>query len=230
MPQNPNTLALELSRRNGSVAMMNQDGNVESLHVCCNKREEDDIFPAIDEIRDRLGLLGSDIELVIVNTGPGGFTGLRTAVSIAKMISLANQATIVPVESPIVCAEQSSLGAGPFLYISSVKGEQFWLSTVQQTSNGWECESANSTASDVGTKLDGIQGVFADEFIPQEAQRIIEQHAVAIHPIALSATALLRVGVSFFHAGSSVHPSQLLPTYPREPEAVRKWKAKDSTK
>ena len=36
--------------------------------------------------------------------------------------------------------------------------------------------------------------------------------------------------VKLFKDGCSVHPSELLPMYPREPEAVRRWKAKDSTK
>lgn len=230
MPAHPNTIALELSQRNGSVAMMNNFGHVESKRVDCNKRNEDDIFPALEELKNKLQLFGSNIELVVVNTGPGGFTGLRTSVSIAKMISLANQATIVPVESAIVCAEHSNAGTGPFLVISSVKDDYFWLSRVQQVAGTWECESANSTATELSTMIDGIQAVFADEFIPAEAHRFIEQREVPILPISLDASALLRVGVSLYHAGSSIDPAQLLPTYPREPEAVVKWKAKDTTK
>lgn len=229
MPSFPSTLALEFSQRDGSIAMMNSEGKIECKSVSSLKREEDDTFSTIDEIKKKLQMSASDVELVIVNTGPGGFTGLRTSVSIAKMISLANNATIVPVEAAVVCAEHANIGDGPFLVISSVKRKQFWLSKVQQTGIGWECESANSTASDVNMKLVGIQTVFADEYIPEDAQHLIEKHGVAIHPIALSATALLRVGVGLFHAGISVDPSQLLPTYSREPEAVRKWKTKDST-
>jgi hypothetical protein len=146
------------------------------------------------------------------------------------MISLVNHASIVPVESAIVCAEHSGIGDGPFFVVSSVKGEHFWLSKVQQTASGWECESAISTTESLGSILGDIQAVFADEFIPEEAHSLLMRNEIPIYPLVLSATALLRIGVKLFKDGCSVHPSELLPMYPREPEAVRRWKAKDSTK
>jgi len=230
MTNHPNTLALELSQRTGSVAMMNSDGEVESKNIDCNRRDEDDIFPAIDLIANNLKLFANEIELVVVSIGPGGFSGLRTSVAIAKMVALANNAKVVSVESAIVCVEHAAIGYGPFLVLSSVKDEHFWLSKVAKQKDRWQCESENVGVETLRSSMGGIQGVFADEFLPKDAKCIFEQEGIPIHRSSLDAIALLRIGVNLYKRGLCTDPAQLVPIYPREPEAVRKWKAKDTPK
>lgn len=228
MSSKPITLSLELSGRYGSIALMNRDGETITSHPVGGKREEDDVFPSIEKGATSLCITPGEIELVAVSIGPGGFTGLRTSVAIAKMVALASNATIISVETAIVTVQQANRGDGPFLVISCVKGNQFWLSTIVKKDGNWNCVSKNTSTEALASELNAVTGVFADEFIPVEARMLIEQHAVPIYQSAPDAMSLLKIGLDLYQAGNSVDPSELLPLYPREPEAVRIWKARKS--
>jgi tRNA threonylcarbamoyladenosine biosynthesis protein TsaB len=67
-------------------------------------RHSAEIFPAIRDLLDRVGRDPSEIEHVYVSCGPGSFSGLRIAATIAKMMNLANAARIVAVDTLDVVA------------------------------------------------------------------------------------------------------------------------------
>lgn len=221
---NPTAISLELSQRHGSVAMMNSVGEIKSEKVHGSNRDADDVLPTIDTISESLGIDPQDIELVVVNIGPGGFTGLRTSVSISKMIALASGAKLVQVELAVSVANQSNTGDGPFLVISSVKEDSFWLSLVTKKNDNWVCESKNATTKTLNENINDVHSVFADEHLPNEAKLFIEQHGVQLLPIETDATSLLEVGIGLYKENRVVDPTDLLPLYPRVPEAVRVWK------
>lgn len=229
MAKQPTTLALEFSQRVGSIAMMNCGGDIESCEVDSGKREKDDVFPSIETMSISLGITPIELELLVVSVGPGGFTGLRTSVAIAKMVALASEAKVVSVESAIVTVQQANIGTGPFLVISSVKGDGCWASTIKKNDCGWECDSRNASVTSLGHELDGIKAVFADEFLPEQASTQCKEHQVEIHPCNPDATALLQIGLTAYNNGEFVDPDHLLPIYPREPEAVRLWNERRST-
>lgn len=224
----PITLSLELSHRTGSIAMMNDNGDVECRNVDIGKREKDDIFPSMEKLSRALSITPRHMELVVVSSGPGGFTGLRTSTSIAKMIALASGAKLVSVESAIVIASQAALGDGPFLVISSVKRDHFWLSTVQNKDGGWMCESNNASVDTLKSSVDGILAVFADEFIPDNAKSILSHCHIPLHQSNPNAETLLKIGLNLYTKGTCIEPEQLSPIYSREPEAVRMWQERHS--
>ncbi len=224
----PTSLALEFSSKTGSIALMSSAGETITASITIGRREDDDIFPSIEKNAATLGISPRDITLVIVSIGPGGFTGLRTAVAIAKMIALVSGATIVPVESAIVTVQQANQGAGPFAVISSVKDDEFWFSNIVMTDDAWVCTSKLTTSNDLLRNLKGVVGVFADSYVPEEATGIIQQQNIPMYTSAPNAKALLQVGLELYTAGKSTEPASLLPLYPREPEAVRLWNARKS--
>lgn len=225
-PDTPTTLALELSSNSGSIALMNNSGESLLVPITVGRNEEDDVFPSIEKTAKDLGISADDLELLVVSIGPGGFTGLRTAVAIAKMISLVSGATIVPVESAIVCVQQADKGDGPFAVISSVKGDEFWLSNIVLKEGLWVCTSKPSSTKDLQQDAKHFVGVFADSFLPVEARETMKQHGIPIYAGTPDANALLQVGLDYYKEGQSIEPEHLLPIYPREPEAVRVWNAR----
>jgi tRNA threonylcarbamoyladenosine biosynthesis protein TsaB len=62
-------------------------------------RHSAELFPAIISLLDRFGKKPNQIEQVYISIGPGSFTGLRIAVTLAKTMALANQAKIVAVDT-----------------------------------------------------------------------------------------------------------------------------------
>jgi tRNA threonylcarbamoyladenosine biosynthesis protein TsaB len=216
-------LALELSQRTGSIAVRGACSKTITREVISGKRDDDDVMPAIESAMEELDIQPADIEFVIVSIGPGGFTGLRTATTIAKMISFATGATIIPVPSAIVVAVSSDSGSGPFLVISSVKKEDFWLSRVEFKQGEWVCSAGLTTAKELATEGKGVRGVFADEFLPTSAKRYFEKHHIQVNEAKMNAASLLEAGLRLEATGQSVTPLDLRPMYPREPVAVQIW-------
>ncbi len=228
MSTHPITLSLELSQLGGSVAMMNSSGDIESATILGEGNKTDDVFPSIVSTAELLHISPNEIELVAVSIGPGGFTGLRTSVSISKMIALSTRAKLVSVESAIVTASQGDVGDGPFFVISSVKNENFWLSLVQKKDGVWMCDSAITTTSELLDKTDTVYAAFVDDFLPSDTKCLFEKNNTPLYPSRPDATTLLHLGVELFTSGVVVDPHHLLPIYPREPEAVRVWKTRPS--
>jgi tRNA threonylcarbamoyladenosine biosynthesis protein TsaB len=103
-PKKPLILALETSGRIGSVAIARGQRILAKKAFSGPMRHTEEIFPAICEILEKSGQTGQEIKEVYISIGPGSFTGLRIAATIAKMMHLACEAKIVVVDTLDVIA------------------------------------------------------------------------------------------------------------------------------
>ena len=110
----PLILAVETSSRMGSIALALGAKMMAESGFSTPLRHSAEIFPAIRDLLDRLGREPSQIEHVYISCGPGSFSGLRIAATLAKMMNLANAARIVAVDTlDVVAANVVDLaGAG----------------------------------------------------------------------------------------------------------------------
>ena len=74
-------LAIETSQRDGSVAVRDDSGRVHAEALRPGVPAGDDLVAAIDRLFARTGVAPRGIRAIGVSVGPGGFTGLRTAVA-----------------------------------------------------------------------------------------------------------------------------------------------------
>jgi tRNA threonylcarbamoyladenosine biosynthesis protein TsaB len=98
------TLALETSGRQGSVAIGKGYEMMGEKEFSAPMKHSAEIFPTIQNLLREHNLTPSQIKYCCVSVGPGSFTGLRIAVTIAKMMSLASQCKIVAVDTLDVIA------------------------------------------------------------------------------------------------------------------------------
>ena len=61
--------------------------------------QSEHMVPEIDKLMDKLGLTRNDIDSIIVSIGPGSYTGVRIALTIAKVTALACSCPIYEVSS-----------------------------------------------------------------------------------------------------------------------------------
>ncbi len=92
-------LAVETSGRLGSVALAQRSKLLAEKQFSGPMRHSAEVFPAIVGLLKQFDKKPADIEQVYISVGPGSFTGLRIAVTIAKTLALANGAKIVPVDT-----------------------------------------------------------------------------------------------------------------------------------
>lgn len=215
------TLAIETSNPSagdGGVALgLGRVLDVEPLAP--TGRHDDDLMPAIDRLMRRAGRTPRELVRVAVSVGPGGFTGLRIAVATGKMIAESVGAACVAVPSALVVAGRVEHGGSPFAVALASKGEKAWVTpfdaTGQMIGPGQLMGEAGLANLDIGL-------VVADRFLPESMRsRAIAMGWRIVEPIFDA-----RVCFEASLALPDVDPVDLVPIYPREPEAVRLWRSR----
>ncbi len=106
-------LAIETSSRIGSVALARGDELLAEAAFSAPLKHSAEIFPAVSDLLGRFEQKPDQIEQVYISAGPGSFTGLRIAVTVARTMHLATGVQIVSVDTlDVVAANVISLTDG----------------------------------------------------------------------------------------------------------------------
>lgn len=219
---NPSAWTAESPARPG-VALARMDGDLARLDVepvALDRPHDDDLVTAIERLMRRCGHRPRDLAALAVSIGPGGFTALRIAVTVAKMISEATGALCIPVPSACAVARCATTPFPVGVALAS-KGESAWV-TVFDAPTGPREPGAIRHSSDLAGL--GVRSLIADRFLPASFTRACTEHAVAIGPPVFDAFRVIECAADI----SPVDPVALEPLYPREPEAVTKWRERRS--
>jgi tRNA threonylcarbamoyladenosine biosynthesis protein TsaB len=108
---NPNAriLALETSGQTGSVALGTPDGVVAAERLPVDMRHAGELMPALQRLCQQQAWPADSITDVFLSIGPGSFTGLRIAVSIARTLAWSIGARIVAVPTMHALARNALL-------------------------------------------------------------------------------------------------------------------------
>lgn len=228
------TIAIETSGRIGSIALGRGDALSGVAVFSGFMRQAAELFPQIDRLLHDTGATVSDIGEVILTVGPGSFTGLRIAVTAAKMLSFARKVRIVGVDSTDVIAENAPEFADNnpekrvdcICTILDAKRNLFYASVFERRDDGW-------------TKLFGTEAVTAEALLERLAGQkktvyLLGEGLVyyadtfkAPYTAILdkkywvpTAEGLFRVGRKRAAQGKFADPETLAPLYIRQPEAI----------
>ncbi len=147
MTQKTLILAVETSSRVGSIAIATGRQLLAEATFSGPMKHSAEIFPAIHTLLDRFECKPKDIEQVYISIGPGSFTGLRIAVTLAKAMHLAGSVKIVPVDTlDVIAANVINLDSpnnksrvkSPEIVapILDAKRGQFYIAVYQHTTDG----------------------------------------------------------------------------------------------
>ncbi len=89
-------LALETATDACSVALLHAGETLERYEVA-PRRHTDLILPMVDSVLAQAGLDCSRLDAIAFGAGPGSFTGVRIATSVAQGLALAHDLPVVPV-------------------------------------------------------------------------------------------------------------------------------------
>lgn len=99
-------LAIETSTENCSVAL-SVNGQIFHEQKIAPQQHSHLIFPMLEKLLGSAGLSQHQIDLVAFGRGPGSFTGVRLATSIAQSIAFASDIPVVPVSTLRALAQQA---------------------------------------------------------------------------------------------------------------------------
>ena len=203
MPDRPFVLAVETSSRIGSVAIGTKHKLIDERTFSAPLKHSEELFPTVQDLLDQVHANPEDIDQVYVPIGPGSFTGLRIAASLAKAMHLATGVRIVTVDtldaiatnalhSPLTCPAVIAT-------VLDAKRNQFFMAGYSFIAPA--SSSAGAVSMNAWTKLmdDCIMTArdFMDEFVPSHA------------PVGILGDGLLFHQDKFAHAGLSILPKSL---------------------
>lgn len=93
------TLALDASTYRGTVAVLEGDRVVVHGTVAMRGRDEERLMPAVDEAIRGAGASLKEVHRVVCGAGPGSFTSLRIAASLAKGIAVGRDIPLYAISS-----------------------------------------------------------------------------------------------------------------------------------
>lgn len=218
----PLTLAIEVSNPStghaGIAIGSREQGSLGSEPVNSGDGRTDDLASAIDRLTRRLNLEPRGLSRIAVSTGPGGYTSLRIAVATAKMICEATGAECIAIPTARIAALRAK-ARGPFAVVLASKDNTAYATAfatpTQQVGEGHLIDAAA-----VATL--GVSTLIADSFLPPAIHDAATAARITLEPLTLDPAACLELSFD----APAIDPIALLPIYPREPEAVTKWRLK----
>lgn len=194
-------------------------------------RERDGLLPAIEQLRDRLGVRPAGLARIGVSAGPGGYTGLRVAASAAMLLADATGAALVGVPSAWVAAMNSGLDH-PFLVCMASKRDSAYavrFSDARSLDTSREAGVIDESGlagliADTGGAGGAVRTIVCDRHLPSPMRLRANGLGIMLVSPRYSAASCLALSL-----GLPPEPNGLLvPRYAREPEAVRLWRTRDA--
>jgi len=143
--EKPLILAVETSGRMGSAAVAAGEQVLAEKTFSGPMRHSAELFPAVCSLLETAGRRASEIEQVYISVGPGSFTGLRIAVTMAKIMNLAEAVKIVAVDTLDVIAanasdyiEREKADIERVAAVLDAKRGQFFIAAYQRRKYQWE--------------------------------------------------------------------------------------------
>jgi tRNA threonylcarbamoyladenosine biosynthesis protein TsaB len=124
------TLALESATARGSVAVLHGKEVVSSREVFMRADDEERLMPAVAACCDEAAVAPRELARVVCGEGPGSFTSLRIAASIAKGVAVAADCPLFAVSSLLlsVASAAPEIARGRYLSVlDAQRGELFAL-------------------------------------------------------------------------------------------------------
>ena len=130
----PLTLALDASTYSGTVALLCGTDEIAACEVPMRNPGRETLLPAVAEVMERSGTAIRDVSRIACGSGPGSFTGLRIAASIAKALALgarASERQRIPfygVSSLLLIVAGNDIARRPGRYVAvldALRGEVF---------------------------------------------------------------------------------------------------------
>lgn len=218
-------LAIELSQREGSICVRGEDGREEVRRFAAGNRERDELLPAIDSAVAAIGCRGRDLKLLACDIGPGGFTGLRVSIATVQGIAEVSGASVVGVDGGVVAAQSTPAASdadGTVLVLLASKRDSVWAGHLELDDGIWRHVSPAGVISLPPSDAPAL--VLADSHLPESFRDAFDEAGVRVECPLHDAVALLDLALGRAAKGDTTSPEELLPLYPREPEAVRLWR------
>jgi tRNA threonylcarbamoyladenosine biosynthesis protein TsaB len=185
------------------------------------------LLPQIRRLLQQAGVELSQLQAIAFGSGPGAFTGLRTACAVAQGLALGAALPVLPVDSLLIVAdgvraEHRDAPVGIDVVMDARMGEVY-AGRYRWTGGRWQCQVAAAlrTLDDLhaGWALQPPQCV-AGSAVPAFGERLHSGAALRLAADVDRAAALMRVAQQLWQEQGGIDAAQALPLYLRDKVAM----------
>jgi tRNA threonylcarbamoyladenosine biosynthesis protein TsaB len=217
-------LGFETATAGGAVAL-GIDGAIEEAVATTERRHAETILPTAIELMERRGMDPHELDGIVIDVGPGLFTGLRVGIATARSLAYAAGLPLYCVTSLELLAHDASLEGAPELLaaVDARRGELF-VQRFERSSTGISAVDAARVVDPSVLVAELAELDHAILAVGDGARRYVElletlEQLEVAGPSIPSPT----VGIELVERGlipANHDPSVVLPLYLRDPDAV----------
>ena len=174
------------------------------------------LLPTIRDGLDALALTLTQLDAIVFGRGPGSFTGLRTACSVAQGLAFGSNRKVLPIDTLLAMAEQARVqyGLDEVMVVLDARMNEVYHAAYRWDSiqGQWQttttlglCAPTAVIVPDGFPVVGNAHHVYAD-LAPQATH----------YPVLPTAEALLRLAPAFIASGALLDPRHATPYYLRD--------------
>lgn len=208
-------LAVGLSARHGCLVAHAEGGASASATL----------LPLAQGLLLRAGLSWADLQFIAFGSGPGAFTGLRTAAAVAQGLGLGLGVPLLPIDSLLIVAEDARAALAPVAPMFEVgvamdaRMDEAYTGRYRWQAGHWQVLDAPALcpAADLGSVWAGLPlQALAGSALPAFGTRVAWPALPRLAHEADRAGALLRLALLSASATGGIDAALALPLYVRD--------------
>jgi len=180
------------------------------------------LIPAILSLLSRAELGLSELQAIAFGRGPGAFTGLRTACSVAQGLALGANLPLLPIDS-LLCLAETALAQSPrVLALLDARMGQVYAAAYEWKNKGWltymDAQLTQAQQLVPPPHWDALGFALAGNAMAAhsaELQHLLSSGAQAVE-VWPEADAMLKLAARAWARGEAVHAASALPLYVRD--------------
>jgi len=183
------------------------------------------LLPLAFELLERAGLGLGDLDAVAFGRGPGAFTGLRTACSVAQGLAFGAGLPVLSLDSLALVAEDTfAQHAAPEVWVAmDARMDEVYAAAYRRAADGWQVQQAPALWP-LAALLDAWRlappGCVAGSALDAFGPRLPTGAALRIAAPRDRAAALARLARGAWQRGEAVDAALALPLYLRDKVAL----------
>jgi tRNA threonylcarbamoyladenosine biosynthesis protein TsaB len=173
------------------------------------------LVPAIQDLLARAGLQLAGLDAIVFGRGPGSFTGLRTACSVAQGLAFGANVPVLPVDTLLAVAEDARerTGVDRVVAVLDARMDEVYCAAYAWEAGRWRQQGAFSLCKPEAVAVPAGWALAGNALLPYAGRFA---HAGAQVEALPTARALLRLAPALLATGQAVPAAHALPLYIRD--------------
>ncbi|HLI16868.1 MAG TPA: tRNA (adenosine(37)-N6)-threonylcarbamoyltransferase complex dimerization subunit type 1 TsaB [Rhodanobacteraceae bacterium] len=220
-----NLLAIETATEACSVALLHGEALIDRTELA-PRRHAELVLPMAEDLLAEAGITRRQLDAIAVGQGPGAFTGVRLAISVAQGLALALDIPVVPVSSLAALAMQAPKNGASILAAIDARREEIYAGAFVFDGAGLvealdrERVLAASELKSPEAEAWNVLGTGWKAYSDAIRERLPSAPRWADGERYPQACDVARLAAPLFAAGKGVPPEQALPVYLRDKVAL----------